>query len=515
MDRERDNGMEDASVFFGRSGSVSGGARRVLQRAFRDGSLVPVVSVAIILAIMVTMAVMFQVYLVRKITTRSGGELSWKMFQPWRSAEQKYAGRHGALSSGIELSHSDSDPLDIELDERPPEFPGKARHSMLGNSFYLGEQKSFCLFNSKNSGLSRHGIVYNLSSFPYHLCTHAIYSSASVDGANSLQGSNVEVDLLQNAFGKFPGLKAGNPFLRVFIGVDDDASLHRISHDAESVVNFTLKSLRWVIERRYDGIFLRWSPPLKEGASQFPALVSHMVNTFKRVRGLSVGVIVPLTSDGRDFYADVGHLLNVLEPYSILVDPLTAGTAGSGEGNSYFRSFFPYTADSIAKYRDFFARTVETERSKYNYICYPVSIAGYSLALEDFAASSVVSRNRRSSPPTITVFQLKSGLAVTPYDATCATTTDLRANVSIRLKFVVLAARKSQWVAYQDKNSLVQLLDALRQVTGGAPCLGVWDPEWDDISGHCSARGSKPDPYPLTKTIFTDRHRAPRLSATN
>ncbi|KAH7962719.1 hypothetical protein HPB52_017662 [Rhipicephalus sanguineus] len=216
-----------------------------------------------------------------------------------------------------------------------------------------------------------------------------------------------------------------------------------------------------------------------------------------------------------DFYADVGHLLNVLEPCSILVDPLTAGTAGSGEGNSYFRSFFPYTADSIAKYRDFFARTVETERSKYNYICYPVSIAGYSLALEDFAASSVVSRNRRSSPPTIAVFQLKSGLAVTPYDATCATATDLRANVSIRLKFVVLAARKSQWVAYQDKNSLVQLLDALRQVTGGAPCLGVWDPEWDDISGHCSARGSKPDPYPLTKTIFTDRHRAPRLSATN
>lgn len=53
--------MEDPSVFFGRSGGVSGGARRVLQRAFRDGSLVPVVSVAIILAIMVTMAVMFQV----------------------------------------------------------------------------------------------------------------------------------------------------------------------------------------------------------------------------------------------------------------------------------------------------------------------------------------------------------------------------------------------------------------------------------------------------------------------
>ncbi|KAH8038511.1 hypothetical protein HPB51_001684 [Rhipicephalus microplus] len=497
--------MEDPSVFFGRSERASVGARRVLQRAFRDGSIVPILSVAIILVIMVTMAVMLQVYLVRKITARSGGELSWKMFQPWHSAEQRYAGRRGA--SGIELFQADSDPLEIELDERSPEFPGKARYSMLGNSFYLGEQKSFCLFNSKNSGLSRHGVVYNLSSFPYHLCTHAIYSSAAIDSTNSLQGSNVEVDLLQNAFGKFPGLKAGNPFLRVFVGVDDDASLHRISQDAESLVNFTLKSLRWVLERRFNGIFLRWSPPLKEGASQFPALVSHMTNTFKRVHGLSVGVIVPLTSDGRDLYADVGHFLDVLEPYSILVDPLTAGSTGTGDGSSYFRSFFPYTTDSIAKYRDFFARTVETERSKYNYICYPVSIAGYSLALEDLAASSVGSRSRRSSPPTIAVSQLKSGLAVTPYDATCATTTDLRANVSIRLRFVVLSARESQWVAYQDKNSLVQLLDALRQVTGGAPCLGVWDPEWDDIAGHCSPQGAKREPYPLTKTIFTDRHR--------
>lgn len=508
--------MEDPSVSFGNGSGVTGGARRVLQRAFRDGSIVPVLSVAIILAIMITMAVMFQVYLVKKITIRSGGELGWKMLQPWRSAEQKYSGRHGAKSSGAEFfsSHSDSDPLDVELDERPPEFPGKPRHSMLGNSFYLSEQKSFCLFNSKNSGLSRYGIVYNLSSFPYHLCTHAIYSSATVDSANSIQGSNIEVDLLQNGFGKFPGLKSGNPFLRVFIGVDDDSSLHRISHDAESVVNFTLKALRWVIERRYDGIFLRWSPPLKEGASQFPGLVSHMVKTFKRVRGLSVGVIVPLTSDGRDFYADLGHLLNVLEPYSILVDPLTADSGSSGNANSYFRSFFPYTADSIAKYRDFFARTVETERTKYRHICYPVSIAGYSLALEDFAASSGGSRNRKSSPPAVAAFQLKSGLAVTPYDANCAIATDFRANVSIRLKFVVLAARKSQWVAYQDKNSLVQLLDALRQVTGGAPCLGVWDPEWDDISGHCSAPGAKPEPYPLTKTIFMDGHGASRATAT-
>ncbi|XP_050045067.2 uncharacterized protein [Dermacentor andersoni] len=505
--------MEDPSVFFGRSGGVSGGARRVLQRAFRDGSLVPVVSVAIILAIMVTMAVMFQVYLVRKITMRSGSEVGWNIFNPWRSAEQKYAGRRAAQSSRVEsLSHSDSDPLDVELDERPPDFPGKPRHSMLGNSFYLSEQKSFCLFNSKSSGLSRHGVVYNLSSFPYHLCTHAIYNSASVDGSNSLQASNVEVDLLQNAFGKFPGLKSGNPFLRVFIGVDDDSSVHRISHDAESVVNFTLKALRWVIERRYDGLFLRWSPPLKEGASQFPALVSHMVKTFKRVRGLSVGVVVPLTSGGRDFYADVAHLLNVLEPYSMLVDPLTADSGSSADANSYFRSFFPYTADSVAKYRDFFARTVETERTKYRHICYPVSISGYSLALEDFAASSGGSRSRRSSPPSIADFQVKSGLAVTPYDATCATTTDLRANVSIRLKFVVLAARKYQWVAYQDKNSLVQLLEALREVTGGAPCLGVWDPEWDDISGYCTAQGAKPEPYPLTKTIFTERHRVPRTS---
>ncbi|KAK8781964.1 hypothetical protein V5799_016692 [Amblyomma americanum] len=364
-----------------------------------------------------------QVYLVKKITAKTV-DSNWKFLPKWRTAEQTYADRRNVLA-GEPMSHSDSDPLDVDFEERPPDFPGKPRHSMLANDFYLSEPKSFCVFNAKSSGQTRHGVVYNLTSFPYHLCTHAVYWSASVDGANRLQAANIEVDVLQNAFSKFPGLKSGNPFLRVFIGVDDDASLQRISHDAESVVNFTLKALRWVIERRYDGIFLRWSPPLKEGYSQFPALVSHMVKTFRRVRGLSVGVVVPLTSSGRDFYADVGHLINVLEPYSMLVDPLATSSGGGGP-NSYFRSFFPYTLDSVAKYRDFFGRTVETDRSKHRYICYPVSIAGYSLALEDFVAGPGASRGRRSMPPSVADLQLKSGLAVTPYDATCANGTDSR-----------------------------------------------------------------------------------------
>ncbi|XP_077553698.1 chitinase-3-like protein 2 [Haemaphysalis longicornis] len=504
--------MDDVSVSFQRGrirgGGVNershdgGGAGGVILRAARDGSLVPVLSVALILVIMITMAAMFQVFLVRKIHGQNR-ELQWKPFQRWRSAQQEsYADQRGAEAGGL-MSHSDTDPLDIELDERPPDFPGTPRHPLLADEFYLGDRKTFCLFNAKNSGISRHGSVFNLSSFPYHLCTHAIYWCATIDSGNRLQASNVDVDLLQNAFAKFPGLKSGNPFLRVFIGVDDDPSLHRIAHDAESVVNFTLKTLHWVVEHRYDGVFLRWSPPLKEGSSQFPALISHMVKTFKRVRSLSVGVVVPVSSSGRDFYADVGHLLNILEPYSILVDPLTAAGSNDGGGTSYFRSFFPYTADSIAKYHDFFGHTVETERGKYHYVCYPLAIAGYSLAIEDSIGAS---RSRRMPPQG--AGDLKAGLTALPYDATCTRSTNSSRNMSIRLKYGVLSARKLQWIAYQDRSSLSQLLEALRHVTGGAPCLGVWDPEWDDFSGHCGPPGNGTDMYPLTRTIFANGHYA-------
>lgn len=332
-------------------------------------------------------------------------------------------------------------------------------------------------------------MVYNLSSFPYHLCTHAIYWSASVDRNNHLRPSNLEVDVLQSGLRKFPGLKSANPFLRVFIGVEDDSELHRISHDAASLVNFTLKSLRWVIEHRYDGIFLRWTPPMKEGSSRFPNLIVHLLRTFGRVRGLTVGVVFPIYSASPDFYPDLNSLINVLEPHSIIVDP-TSSTLKT----SYFKSFFPYTLQTLGMYRDLFRRMVETRRSKHQSFCYPVSIAGYSLTLDDSGSSK-----SRRTPPVIVNHQYRSGMAIAAYDSTCRAS---KWNLSIRVKYGVLAARKSEWVAYQDKDSLKELLEALRNATGGSSCIGVWDPEFDDFMGHCA---SKPNPYPLTKTVFEGR----------
>ncbi|CAN8020916.1 unnamed protein product, partial [Ixodes persulcatus] len=385
----------------------------------------------------------------------------------------------------------DSQPLNVDLAERLPDFPGTPGYGLLDKELYLGARKSICLFRAKNSGLTRHGITYHLSTFPYHLCTHAIYWHATVDRTNQLRAGDLEVDVVQHGFRKFPGLKSANPFLRVFIGVEDDSGLHRVSQDSGSTVNFTLKSLRWVVEHRYDGIFLRWTPPMKDGSSKFPSLAVHMLRTFKRVRHLSVGVVMPVYSTSVDFYSDLSHLVNMLEPHSVVVDPLAATST-----NSYFKNLFPYTPETLIKYGKLSFKATMAGGSTNPTLCYPVSIAGYSLALDQSGLSS-----GRKAAPVLVNHQQLSGLTVASYDSTCHSSVW---NDSIRLRYGVLAARKSEWLTYQDAQSLEQLLDAMANVTQGASCLGVWDPEFDDFAGHC---GNDPGPgsYPLTRIVFEGR----------
>ncbi|KAM7301265.1 putative chitinase [Ixodes scapularis] len=676
-------------VSFGRSG-----ASRVLLRSARDGTLIHVISVGLILTILITMAAMFQ-----------GG-----------------TDKPAAII--------ESQPLNVDLAERLPDFPGTPGYGLLDKELYLGARKSICLFRAKNSGLTRHGITYNLSTFPYHLCTHAIYWHATVDRTNQLRAGDLEVDVVQHGFRRFPGLKSANPFLRVFIGVEDDSGLHRVSQDSSSTVNFTLKSLRWVVEHRYDGIFLRWTPPMKNGSSKFPSLAVHMLRTFKRVRHLSVGVVMPVYSTSVDFYPDLSNLVNILEPHSVVVDPLAATST-----DSYFKNLFPYTPETLIKYGKLLSKATMAGGGTNPTLCYPVSIAGYSLALDQSGLSS-----GRKAAPVLVNHQQLSGLAVASYDSTCHSsvwndsirlrTNQLRAgdlevdvvqhgfrrfpglksanpflrvfigveddsglhrvsqdssstvnftlkslrwvvehrydgiflrwtppmkngsskfpslavhmlrtfkrvrhlsvgvvmpvystsvdfypdlsnlvnilephsvvvdplaatstdsyfknlfpytpetlikygkllskatmagggtnptlcypvsiagyslaldqsglssgrkaapvlvnhqqlsglavasydstchssvwNDSIRLRYGVLAARKSEWLTYQDAQSLGQLLDAMANVTQGASCLGVWDPEFDDFAGHC---GNDPGPgsYPLTRIVFEGR----------
>ncbi|XP_040070676.1 uncharacterized protein LOC8053071 [Ixodes scapularis] len=475
------------------------------------------------------MAAMFQVFLVKKISLKTH-VLSWGPFQA-RAKDRLVA--CPLCQGGTDKSAAviESQPLNVDLAERLPDFPGTPGYGLLDKELYLGARKSICLFRAKNSGLNRHGITYNLSTFPYHLCTHAIYWHATVDRTNQLRAGDLEVDVVQHGFRRFPGLKSANPFLRVFIGVEDDSGLHRVSQDSSSTVNFTLKSLRWVVEHRYDGIFLRWTPPMKNGSSKFPSLAVHMLRTFKRVRHLSVGVVMPVYSTSVDFYPDLSNLVNILEPHSVVVDPLAATST-----DSYFKNLFPYTPETLINYGKLLSKATMAGGGTNPTLCYPVSIAGYSLALDQSGLSS-----GRKAAPVLVNHQQLSGLAVASYDSTCHSSVW---NDSIRLsykgfvllheailcaifsyvfviphnwisiitwvpgvgkhKYGVLAARKSEWLTYQDAQSLEQLLDAMANVTQGASCLGVWDPEFDDFAGHC---GNDPGPrsYPLTRIVFEGR----------
>ncbi|CAN7996288.1 unnamed protein product [Ixodes hexagonus] len=483
------NAEQGTGASFGRSGA--GGA---LLRSARDGTLVHFISVGLILTILIAMAVMFQVFLAKKISLKVQ-DLGWRPFERQANARSAVCPLCKSVDDAVNLAaRSESPPLELDLEERQPDFPGTPRYTLLNKELYLDTRKSICIFRAKNSGLTRHGITYDLSIFPYHLCTHAIYWYASVDRTNHLRAGDLEVDVVQNGFRKFPGLKSANPFLRVFIGVEDDSGLHHVSQDSGSTVNFTLKSLRWVVEHRYDGIFLRWAPPMKDGSSQFPSLTLHMLRTFKRVRQLTVGVVVPVYSPSADFYPDLSRLVNILGPHSIVVDPLaTASTS------SYFKNLFPYTAEALERYGKLFDKAaMAVDETMSPSLCYPLSIAGYSLALDDSGSLPA-----RKAPEVLVNHQQLSGLAVAPYDSTCLSS---GWSVSIRLRFGVLAARKSQWVTYQDTHSLEKLLDAMANVTGGASCLGVWDPEFDDFPGHC-ASGLGVGSYPLTRTIFEGRSR--------
>ncbi|XP_065287850.1 chitinase-3-like protein 1 [Dermacentor albipictus] len=357
---------------------------------------------------------------------------------------------------------------------------------------YQGESKSICMFHATSSGRTRNGIHYKPWNFPYHLCTHVVYCCAGITAELEVISRHVDIDINEGFIASFTAMKMKNPYLRVYIGVGSDdrdrTAFAKIVASVGMRQQFAQNAVTWMRRAQYDGMVLYWKYPFME---QKAKLVDTMRYLRQALHGmdLTVGIVVPLDEMLRDRF-NVSELSRLLDDYTILIDPIDT------QGGSYDSTFVPFRDGTVRMYAGVFMSTLrhssagddKTNDGRFQ-LCYMFPVNAVSFTLERAAQTEINAPTVGPGEPGRST-EVPGALA---YDEVCSQTWES----TRRVNYGVVSTRGNQWVVYQNRSSLHELMTALGYVTGPAKCFGIWDPFWDDFAGACGE-----GPYPLTRAIF-------------
>ncbi|KAH6938710.1 hypothetical protein HPB50_011931 [Hyalomma asiaticum] len=402
--------------------------------------------------------------------------------------------RSHAYLNNSRSSHADDDRLVFGGREPtaapPPQLLND--YPLLPPRDYQGESKSICMFHSTGAGRTRNGIHYKPWNFPYHLCTHVVYCCAGISDDLEVISRHVDIDVTQGFIAAFAAMKLKNPHLRVYIGIGSDdkdrVAFAKIVASAGMRQQFAQNAVTWMRIAQYDGMVLYWRYPFME---QKPKLVDTMRYLRQALHGmgLTVGIVVPLDEMLRERF-NVSELSKSLDDYTILIDPIDT------QGPSYDSTFVPFRDGTVRMYAGVFMSTLrssgagedKTSDGRFQ-LCYmfPVNAVSFTLERADQTEISAPTVGPgEPGPSTETPGSLS-------YDEVCSQKWESTRSVN----YGIVSTRGNQWVVYQNRSSLYELLKALGYVTGPAKCFGIWDPFWDDFAGSCGE-----GPYPLTRAIF-------------
>ncbi|CAN7943335.1 unnamed protein product, partial [Ixodes hexagonus] len=137
---------------------------------------------------------------------------------------------------------------------------------LLPREAYLSRRRMFCVYNAvrwthdsrrQRKGLG--GLTYGIGSFPYHLCTDAVYCCAAL-GTDS---TALKVDPAKSL--RFADLRLKNPQLRLWLSVGGSAErssgFTRIAQDDEAKREFVRDAVNWLQEFGFQGLLLHWMFP--------------------------------------------------------------------------------------------------------------------------------------------------------------------------------------------------------------------------------------------------------------
>ncbi|EEC03022.1 hypothetical protein IscW_ISCW002760 [Ixodes scapularis] len=335
----------------------------------------------------------------------------------------------------------------------PPSFP------LLPREAYLSGRRLFCVFNADRwtdgSRLRRRtgrgGLAYGIETFPYHLCTDAVYCCAAM----GTEGGALKVDTFMPL--RFAALRLKNPQLRLWLSVggsvERSTGFSRAALDDEANREFVRCAVDWLQEFGYQGLLLHWTFP--------EAHEKHFLVALD-MTGQSLGAVLPLDDTLRSRF-DTEAVTELLDQRSVLIIPEET------RDRSFNRTFLPYSKEVLEQY----ARASLDLGSSHE-SCYLVSLSGTSLALRNSDHWDV--GDAAEGPGVIG----GARLGQVAFDDIC-----------------VRHWIGSKWVGYLTEDTLRDFLSDVAISTGSRGCLGVADPEWDDFSGVC-----QPDsPYPLTKVV--------------
>ncbi|CAN7946474.1 unnamed protein product [Ixodes hexagonus] len=355
---------------------------------------------------------------------------------------------------------------------------------------YMGRRKCVCMFHAAESGRMRNGMRYKAWTFPYHLCTHLVYCCAGISRELEITSKHIDVDIDEGSLATFASMKERNPHLRIYIGVGgeekDSESFSQIAFSGGARQQFAEAAVAWMQRFRYDGIMLYWKFAFLD---QKDRLVDTMA-CLRRIlldANLTAGLVLPLNELLRDRF-DIPKLARFLDDYTILIDPTEAG------GVATDATFVPFRDSTIRKYAGLFLSTLERVNGQMRdgrfKLCYLLPVRAMSLTLEEEVQTEIGAPVSGPGEPGVSTDQP----GFLSYDEVCQERWDQTRGVN----YGVVGTKANQWVVFQNRSSLRELITQLGLVTGSAKCLGVWDPSWDDFSGFCGEGA-----YPLTRIIFS------------
>ncbi|KAK8774019.1 hypothetical protein V5799_011448 [Amblyomma americanum] len=369
------------------------------------------------------------------------------------------------------------------------------RYKLYPREAYLTGAKSFCVLNEDTLTRSRRSAVYDLSRFPYHLCTDAAYCCASLDdNATSFQDPSAW------QFRAFPLVKGRNPFAKLWLFIQFRGGVQCIENliNARRADNQQLASrvVGWLKAYGYEAVAFPWKHLCQpeeevEGESRSIALFRLLKRALSEA-SLELAVLV----DGPEVRGrpEFLRLLDALDDSAVIVKPPPLSSGKRDTAPPFSETFLLYDKEAVdslvAVRREIrkhgLSRNVPTPWD----VCFLVSLAGTALILADSSNGSV---GAEAVGPW-TGGSIANGWI--SLDDVCRLTWTTRRAAP----YAHVAQSGIFWTATHNLETLSALLTALTNRTKNARrCMGVADPEWDDVGGLCGRAGTR---FPLTKTVF-------------
>ncbi|KAL3176230.1 hypothetical protein MRX96_010550 [Rhipicephalus microplus] len=340
------------------------------------------------------------------------------------------------------------------------------RYKLYQRDAYLTGARSFCLLNEASLGRSRRDVTYDLHLFPYHLCTDAAYCCASLDESGVFEPGAWQ-------FRAFAQVKRRNPYAKLWLFVEhrDARFMQKVTDASRAVLDNLASHVVHLLQANgYEAAAFPWKPQAKPDSDDQNIFVRILKRALSEA-GLEMAVLVDATETRNLHRWERGDVRHFSEAFLL-----------------YDQGVVESLVDLESKVREHgLTRKIPTAWR----VCFLLSLVGTALILADANNGSIGA----SAVGPWTGGSAENGW-VSVDDVCRRSWTMTRA-----VPYASVAQSGIFWTATHSLETLGALLATLINETKGArQCMGVADPEWDDVAGVCSHTGATR--FPLTMAVF-------------